>query len=47
MHGILSPYTDMNGLVAMIKDAHPGTEVYNVDAFNDLVSQYYLLRGMW
>lgn len=38
MHGILDKYTSMDGLVAMIQEAHPGTEVYNVDAFNDLVS---------
>lgn len=38
MHGILDKYTSMDTLVAMIKEAHPGTEVYNIDAFNDLVS---------
>lgn len=38
MHGILDNPTSMDSLVAMIKEAHPGTEVYNIDAFNDLVS---------
>ena len=38
MHGILDDYSSMDDLVSLIKGAHPGTEVYNVDAFNDLVS---------
>lgn len=38
MHGILLSYTTMDDLVALIKEAHPGTEVHNVDAYNYLVS---------
>ncbi|XP_013388652.1 lysosomal thioesterase PPT2-B [Lingula anatina] len=38
MHGILSSQRDLNDLKAFIKKAHPGTETYNIDAFNDLLS---------
>ena len=38
MHGILDKPESMDQMVAFIQDAHPGTDVYNVDAFNDLVS---------
>ena len=37
MHGILSNDEAMTLLVNYIKNAHPGTEVYNVAAYNDLV----------
>ena len=37
MHGIFSDAEAMTLLVGYIKNAHPGTEVYNVDAYNDLV----------
>lgn len=40
MHGILDDYTSMNELVEFIKEAHPGTDVYNIDAFNDLVLRF-------
>jgi palmitoyl-protein thioesterase len=43
MHGILDDYSSMDDLVSLIKGAHPGTEVYNVDAFNDLES----FENMW
>lgn len=39
MHGIFSDAEAMTQLVGYIKNAHPGTEVYNVDAYNDLVRQ--------
>ena len=39
MHGILSDAEAMTQLVGYIKNAHPGTEVYNVDAYNNLVRQ--------
>ena len=45
MHGIFDDYTSMNELVQYIERAHPGTDVYNIDAFNDLVSEckcYYV-----
>ena len=38
MHGIADNYKSMEGMVTFIKDAHPGTPVYNIDAFNDAVS---------
>ena len=38
MHGIFSSYEGMDDLVALIKAAHPGTDVYNIDAYNDAVS---------
>lgn len=37
MHGILDNYESLDQLVAFIQDAHPGTTVYNIDAYNDLV----------
>ena len=40
MHGIFSSYEGMDDLVALIKAAHPGTDVYNIDAYNDAVSIY-------
>ena len=38
MHGILSDAADQEQLVGMIKKAHQGTEVLNVDLYNDLDS---------
>lgn len=38
MHGIVSGPASMADLEGFIKDAHPGTEVLNVDAYNDLTS---------
>jgi palmitoyl-protein thioesterase len=35
MHGIADSYKSMEVMVTYIKDAHPGTPVYNIDAFND------------
>ncbi|KAI6646892.1 Lysosomal thioesterase PPT2-A-like isoform X1 [Oopsacas minuta] len=43
MHGIFDGPDTMNTLETMIKDAHPGTEVYKVDMFNNDVS----LFKMW
>lgn len=37
MHGILDDASSMDDLVALIKQTHPGTDVYNVDVYNDLV----------
>ena len=37
MHGILSSYDSMTNMVQFIQKAHPGTEVLNVDAYNDAV----------
>lgn len=39
MHGINDDAKGMTTMVEFIQDAHPGTEVYNVDAFNNLVCQ--------
>ena len=39
MHGMFSGAESMTQLVGYIKNAHPGTEVYSVDAYNDLVRQ--------
>ena len=38
MHGLLSGPASMETLKGFIEAAHPGTEVLNVDAYNDLVS---------
>lgn len=38
MHGINDDAKGMTTMVEFIQDAHPGTEVYNVDAFNNLDS---------
>ena len=38
MHGILLSYKNMEDLVALIEEAHPGTEIHNVDAYNYFVS---------
>ena len=37
MHGILDNYESLDQLVTFIQDAHPGTTVYNIDAYNDFV----------
>lgn len=34
----------MESLEAMVKKAHPGTVVYNIDGFDDVVS---VLQPMW
>ena len=44
MHGILSSATAQRQLVDMIQQAHHGTEVLNVDMFNDLES---IFVEMW
>lgn len=41
MHGILSSSLSMDTMVNFIKSAHSGTEVLNVDLFNDLVCLVY------
>ena len=38
MHGLMSSPAGLAELEGFIKDAHPGTEVLNVDAYNGLVS---------
>eukprot|EP00731_Ephydatia_muelleri_P021333 Em0013g1060a len=43
MHGILSSYDSMTNMVQFIQKAHPGTEVLNVDAYNDADS----VSPMW
>jgi len=37
MHGILGGYKHMEELAGFVREAHPGTEVYNVNAYNDHV----------
>lgn len=37
MHGLLQSNQAMETLKKMITDAHPGTPVHVIDAFNDLV----------
>lgn len=37
MHGLLQSNEAMETLKKMITDAHPGTPVHVIDAFNDLV----------
>ena len=37
MHGIFASEKSMDDLVSMIRSAHPGTDIYNVDAYNDAV----------
>lgn len=39
LHGILASDTAMEEFVQYIQTAHPGTQVLNVDAYNDLVSR--------
>lgn len=43
MHGIFASYHDMDGLTSMISEAHPGTNITNVDAYNDADS----LETLW
>ena len=43
MHGILASYRDMDNLMSMISKAHPGTNLTNVNAYNDLDS----LETLW
>ena len=42
-HGILSDAKNMNDLKGFIQDAGPGTQVYNIDGFDDLDS----MTQMW
>ena len=43
MHGIMDSYKSMDDLIAFINAAHPGTDIYNIDAYNDIVSKDYPL----
>ena len=43
MHGILDSYKSMDDLIAFINAAHPSTDIYNIDAYNDIVSRDYPL----
>lgn len=47
LHGIVASDASMAGFVNYIQTAHPGTQVLNVDGYNDLVSSLLLrcLRG--
>ena len=38
MHGLITSPESMNDLTLMIETAHPGTPIYNIDAYNDGVS---------
>lgn len=38
LHGVLSSNDSMTDLVQFIQKAHPATDVLNVDAYNDAVS---------
>ena len=40
MHGVLSGPSSMEVLKLRIQSAHPGTEVLNVDAYNNIVSHF-------
>ena len=42
MHGLMSSPAGLAQLEGFIKDAHPGTEVLNVDAYNGLVSTAFI-----
>ena len=42
-HGILSDAKNMDDLVSLIQSAEPGTQVYNIDGFDDAES----LAPMW
>ena len=42
-HGIFSKAKDMEDLVGLIQRDHPGTEVHNIDGFDDLES----MTEMW
>ena len=42
-HGIFSKAEDMEDLVGLIQRDHPGTEVHNIDGFDDLKS----MTEMW
>ena len=44
MHGILSDAADQKQLVNMIQQAHQGTEVLNLDLYNDLDS---IFADLW
>ena len=39
LHGIFASQDSMAGFVQFIQTAHPGTQVLNVDAYDDLVRQ--------
>lgn len=43
LHGIFSDAANMQQLVDMITDAHPGTTVYNIDGFDNVES----MQDMW
>ena len=43
LHGIFSDAENMNSLGDMISKAHPGTQVYNIDGYDDMES----MEGMW
>ena len=45
MHGILLSYKTMEDLVILIEEAHPGTEIHNVDAYNYAVSA--IIMKIW
>ena len=42
-HGIFSNAKNMEDLVSLIQSAEPGTQVYNIDGFDDMDS----LAPMW
>ena len=35
LHGIFSSASNMESLGDMIQSAHPGTQIYNIDGFDD------------
>ena len=41
MHGIFGGYKHMEELAGFVREAHPGTEVYNVDAYSDRVCSIF------
>ncbi len=45
MHGILNSARYMDKMAEFITSAHPGTEVLNVDLFNDLVRSYIVFEA--
>lgn len=43
LHGIFSDAANMDSLCDMIQSAHPGTQIYNIDGFDDMDS----VLNMW
>ena len=44
LHGIFSSNESMSELVSMVTSAHPGTQIYNIDGYDNVES---ILENMW